>query len=194
MKLNILKFVSTAVVILVMYAAVPAQVNNSSELQEGERVVIKKVDDGKLPARFNYDRPFLISINRGVPDAPSIKGELIKLMSGDGMLDKVLFETFGSEGLTNVEVKIGKRVPVEIAQAVIRVLSGRESLPLTVYVYKDDIITQDNRQHFFAYTQRIIIGSLGERKGKALNKERTEALLREGITQKEFIKLLSESK
>jgi hypothetical protein len=162
-------------------------------LDDGESVNIRLADDKKLPARFNHDKLFLISVNRVIPDAAVVRDELARLLAARGVLDQILFHSFGSAKPETVEVGIGKRVPVEVAQAVVKALAGRENLPVTVYVYKDDTISVENRRLYFAYTQRVIIGVINKPRGKPLSKEKAEALLVEGMTRERFFKLLSAS-
>lgn len=196
MRLTLLKLFAAVwfVASVAQASAAQPQAASPHELDDAENVNITLADDKALPARFNYGRPFLVSVNRGIPGAAGLKSEIIKDVSQAGMLDRVLFESFGAESPARVEVKIGKRVPVEIARAVIRALAGRQDLAVYVHVYKDDNFIQDGRRIYFAYTQRVIVGSFGKSKGKPLSSEKAAALLREGITRKEFFKLLSQSK
>lgn len=195
MRLTSLKTFA-AVLFIASAAWAPAALGQAAtprELGDDENVAVTRADDKALPARFNYGRQFLVSVNRAIPGAAALKGEIAAHIARAGALDRVLFESFGTEPPAGVAVKIGKRVPVEIAQAVIRAVAARKDLAVTVYVYKDDTITLGGRRLFFAYTQRVIVGSLGENKGEPLGAGKAEALLREGITQKEFFKLLSGS-
>jgi hypothetical protein len=196
MRITLLKLFAAVwfVASVAQASAAQPQAASPHELDDAENVSITKADDKALPARFNYGRHFLVSVNRGIPGAAALKGEIIKDVSQAGMLDRVLFESFGTESPARVEVRIGKRVPFEIARAVIRALAGRPDLAVYVHVYTDDNLMLDGRPIYFAYTQRVIVGGLGKSQGKPLTGEKAAALLREGITRKEFFKLLSESK
>ncbi|HEX8474111.1 MAG TPA: hypothetical protein VF666_08775 [Pyrinomonadaceae bacterium] len=177
-----------------MQVDVTAQIKIPYELKADEAVVVTKTDDKRWPAKFNFDRRFLVSINRAIPNATAIKDELVNLLANNGTLDDILFDWFGSEQPESVELRIGSRVPVETAQAVIKVLSRQEKLPVRVLVSEDDTLVEENHRYFFGYTQRITIGSLIKSKKKPLSREMMDALLREGITQKEFLKILSDAK
>ena len=196
MRPTLLKLLAAAwlVASVAQASATQPQAASPHELGDAENVTITKAGDKELPARFNYGRPFLVSVNRGITGAAGLKSEIVRDVSQAGMLDRVLFESFGTESPARVEVKIGKRVPVEIARAVIRALAGRRDLAVYVDVYKDDNFKYEGRPIYFAYTQRVIVGSFGKSKGKPLTGEKAAALLREGVTREEFFKLLSKSK
>ena len=179
------------VAVLLVPIALRAQDKAPYDLRDGEMLVVRKTGDKDLPARFSHDRAFLVSINRGVANADRIKRALVGHLRDTGRLDDFLFDWFGPEDSQSVEV--GRRVPVDVAQLVIRILS-EENIPVIVSVNKDDTLTRGDEILFFGFTQRIAIGSLRRRKGKPLSKENIDALLTVGISQKEFMKILSESK
>src|SRR5947199_6687123 len=122
--------------------------------------------DQVMPYRFNYDTFIAISLNRQVPNCRAIEASLIKDLEQEGLLDKVVFEEFDRE-FDSFEVEIGRRVPVQVGQAVLRAcFAGADTPP--------GFSIEINDGGHFGYTQRIYIGSIGRSRGIHLVPEMME--------------------
>ena len=170
-----------------------AQSAKHSDIEEADEIKIKKSDGKKLPLKFNHDRSFAISINRGIPGSSEMRKRLATLLADNGQLNEVVFIWFGTVKPQTIEIKIGRRIPIEIAQAVVKVLSHLEDTSVVLSALDDKVVVSRQKVFNFGYSQRVIMGSLVQSKRKPITKEITAALLKEGLTQAEFFRVLSKT-
>ncbi|MGD0199165.1 MAG: hypothetical protein ABSD27_00285 [Bryobacteraceae bacterium] len=149
-------------------------------------IVSTRTPGEALAFRFNSGRPFVVSINSGVPGARAARGAFVSILARNRLLDKVVFEWFGPKNPEAVEIEIGSKVPVEMAQAAVRVFGRRDDIPVVVSVDTED------RQ--FGNTQRIYIGGLVATGKPPTSRDRMDALLRQGISQQDFRAIASGAK
>jgi hypothetical protein len=97
-----------------------------------------------------------------------------------------VFAWFGPKTPEAVEIKIGSKVPVEMAQAAVRVFCRREDMPV--------VISVDTEDGQFGNTQRIYVGGLVATGKPPTSRDRIDALLREGISQEDFRAIASGAK
>lgn len=150
----------------------------------------KRTGDSRLPYAFNYDTSYVISINHRIPDAQVRREKLAKLLIEEvepQLIDKILFEDFGDSCIKTVSIVIGSRIPVKVAQAVVSVFSQDLSLPITIDIRGEDAKHKSS-------TQIIYVGSLAKSEKNPINREAIDALLRKDMSQKQFIRAVSELK
>ncbi len=166
-----------------------AQVGSYERFKEADTITGKRTDDSRLPNVFNYATSFVISINRGIQDVNVLRENLAKILIEKVEpqdIDKILFDFFGETRPETLGIMIGSRVPLKIAQAVVRVFSQQSALPITITINADDGI--------FGNTQRVYIGGLVRAEKNPISLETIDILLREDISQEEFIEIVSKLK
>jgi hypothetical protein len=149
--------------------------------REVEQITRTSGGDSNLPRRFNFGRPFVVSLNSGIPEVKAIRKELVGILNQSRILEQVVFEWFGPSKVESIQIGIGNRVPVGLAQSVLRVFSRQKGIPIIL-----DIADTDGD---FGDTQRVYVGGLVKSRTKPLSKERLEALLKDGIEQREFFRI-----
>jgi hypothetical protein len=97
-----------------------------------------------------------------------------------------VFEWFGPKTPETLEIKIGSKVPVEMAQAAVRVFGRRDDIPV--------VISVDTVDGPYGNTQQIYIGGLVATGKPPTSRDRIDALLREGISQEDFRAIASGAK
>lgn len=167
---------------IMVLATIPAWAQSGShdKIKEADRITYKRTDDSRLPYVFNYGTSFVILINRRIPDVNTLRENLAKILTEKQVIDKILFSWFGKTSLETLEIKIGSRVPLNIAQAVLKVFSRQSALPI--------IITIDAKDG----GQRVLVGGLMKTGKNPMNQEKIDALLREKISQEEFMRIAKE--
>jgi hypothetical protein len=141
-----------------------------------------EVKSGAAPGATG--RPYLISINRQLPDANEARNRMAKRLSKNGQLDKVAFNWFGKEAPKRLNLAIGKTVPVEVAQAAVAAYARDSKLP--VYLYR---MSTDGG---FGETKSVYVGAVKDRGMTPTTAEQIKSLLKAGLTGDEFMKLLPE--
>jgi hypothetical protein len=148
---------------------------------EVETIHRHETDDPVLRTRFNYDRPFAISINQKIANARVLRNALVESLGRKGLLDIIVFEWFGQAQPQAIEVNIGVNVPLEISQSVLRMLSKEKALPL--------IVSLESQDKDMANTQRVYVGSLVKSEGRPVLPSKLNALLNEKISREEFFRI-----
>jgi hypothetical protein len=180
---SVLPGISFAALLLCQPTPLLAQPEVSPDLTEVETIMVTRTDGQLLPFRFNSGRPFVVSINSGVPGARAARGAFVSILARNRLLDKVVFEWFGPKTPETLEIEIGSKVPVEMAQAAVRLFCRRVDMPV--------VISVDTEDGVFGNTQRIYIGGLVASGKPPTNRDRIDALLREGISQEDFLAIAS---
>jgi hypothetical protein len=175
---SVLPGISFAVLLSCQPTLLLAQPEVDRDLTEVEMIASTRTPGQPLAFRFNSDRLFVVSINSGVPGARAARDTFAGILARNRLLDKVVFEWFGPKTPEAVEIKIGSKVPVEVALAAVRVFSRREDMPVVISVE-----TQDGQ---LGNTQRVYIGGLVASGKPPTSRDRIDALLREGISQEDF--------
>jgi hypothetical protein len=175
---SVLPGISFAVLLFCQPTLLLAQSEVSPDLTEVGMIVSTRTPGQALAFRFNFGKLFVVSINSGVPGARAARDALAGILARNRLLDKVVFEWFGPKTPETLEIEIGSKVPVEMAQAVVRVFCRREDMPV--------VISVDTEDGQFGNTQRIYIGGLVASGKPPTRRDRIDALLREGISQQDF--------
>lgn len=140
-----------------------------------------------LPYGFNYDTSYVISINMAIPYVNVHRENLAKLLVdefGSKITDEILFQNFGNHRPESLSIIIGSDVPVKILQAVLRVFSQTD-IPITITMHTDG-------EKYRYKAQSVIVGGLLKVQKSPVSGETIDILLREGISQEEFIKIVTE--
>lgn len=149
------------------------------EVRLDQMVTVTATGDDQLPFKFNADRPFVISLNLSIPGYDAFKGNLVANLTAGDLAGKVVFDLFASEKPPQfVEVILGRRVPVAIAQAVIKAVGAIPGLKMTLVLE-----TEDNQ---FGGTQRIYVGSLTQKPRTPVSAEKLRSLLAPQHSPEEF--------
>jgi hypothetical protein len=149
-----------------------------------ENVFITSSGNRNLPNAFNGGRPYAISYNTVIPDAMNLRDELVQRMAERNLLSQVLLDPFGTDSPPEpYEVTIGSKVPIELAQCVIRVYAVDGGL--------DIVLTASFSDGDLAETQRIYIAGYVDTGGPAASQNLIRSLLRPGISKNEFFNLIS---
>ncbi|MGC1377521.1 MAG: hypothetical protein WA821_14910 [Anaerolineales bacterium] len=145
-------------------------------------IIVTRTTDQVFPFRFNYDFYVTIAINKYVPNSKAVEAAIVDNLNRRSILDMVVFEPFEAS-INTLQVELGRRVPVDILQDVVRacVTNG-----LTSVAYS---INEDDGR--FGYTQRIYIGSISKVKGVQLTSGQLKDLLKEGIDQRDFMRMIA---
>lgn len=183
---SVLPGISFAVLLFCQPTLLLAQPEIDRDLTEVETIASTRTPGEALAFRFNSGRPFVVSINSGVPGARAARAAFVSILARNRLLDKVVFEWFGPRTPKALEIEIGSKVPVEMAQAAVRAFCRRVDMPVVVSVN-----TQDGQ---FGNTQRIYVGGLVATGKPPTSRDRIDALLREGISQEDFRAIASGAK
>jgi hypothetical protein len=153
---------------------------------EVEKVVIHLPAKGQEGFKFNNYRPYVISINEFLPGAKELRENLINSLAREGILQQVVFEWFGKGPLQAIELKIGGKVPVTIAQAVLRACGSVAKIPVILTINQEDGYNQKGGP--YGHSQRVYVGSLMKSGRPPATPEKLQSLLKPGLSQQEFIK------
>lgn len=151
------------------------------EVAEIEDVGMSETGDNDLPYIFNFERPYVISINSELPKFEELKKELIEILKVNGLLNKVVFDKFGYKPQIPLGISIGSRVQLEIAQAIIKVFAGNNSTEVIIEVEQDD--------GDFGYTQKLHVGI--DIDGSTTDKELIKSLLDDKINHEDFLETIA---
>lgn len=150
-----------------------------------EMVSVIASGNAKLPYEFNYGRSFVLSLNLKIPNSETVKKNLISSLAEKELLDKIVFDLFSSEKQPEfVQVKFGSRVPLDIAQSILRAFDETPDIKITV------ALEEDVR---YGGTQRVYIGSLTQRPGKPVTQDRLKSLLNPRLSLDEFHNMIQDS-
>lgn len=178
-------FASIIVFVIMVLATIPACAPDESG--DGFKTASEvTIDPGQI-GPFNYNTSYVISINYFIPDREVLYKNLKNTLAEEvekEIIDKILLNTFVSQSIDTLQITIGSRVPVSIAQAVIKVYSQQSSLPI--------IINIKSLSGELRHTERIYVGSLGKNNKKPISQEKIDALLSDEISHDEFIRIVSE--
>ncbi len=142
--------------------------------------------DQRLPYGFNYDTTYVISINTAIPYINVHRENLAKSLIGEfgtQIIDKILFQNFGNHRPKSLSIIVGTAVPVKVLQAVLGVFS-KTDIPITITMHADA------EKHRYK-AQSVVVGGLLEVQKDPVSREAIDILLREGITQEEFLNVVT---
>ena len=156
------------------------------DVRESDMISSTASGNPDLPTAFNGGASFVVSINRFLPGSRALRADLVQRLREAKLLDRVVFEWFGDERLKpqTCELHIGRRVPVAMAQAALRACTDRARVPVVFALSEED--------GDFGSTQRVYIGALVASGKDPIKPEQLRALLKEGLTQEEFLKIARE--
>lgn len=160
-----------------------AQVRETCDVKIAQTIAPKEVAEEGLRFRFNGNRKYVIGLNRGIPGIEATSNRLVTLLPCD-QVNEAIFQWMPSGAVDIVKLKIGRQVPIEIAQPIIQVLS-QTNIPIQL-----EVVTEDG---LFGNTQRVYIGTVGTINGARLSKVQVSRLLDSSLTQSEFMAILVKS-
>lgn len=176
-------------IVLVCTGLVLAVVRNSvAEDAYRTALLVEQITVGSQEGRqpkfdFNDDRPWVCSMNKHLPAVEGKWHNLVDRLEAEMLLDQVVFEWFGSEKPDTIELKIGAKIPLRIAQATIAMFARPASAPVIV-----SVMTEDTD---FGNTQRMYIGALVPTERAVTSPEQIEAVLKRDITHRQFLQIIA---
>lgn len=135
---------------------------------------------------FNGGKAFAISINTALSTHPKQFNQLCKSLHKQNLIKFIAFEEFQNTESDTLNLMIGVKVNLDIAQTVVKVFSEKSSLPVVI---TSTPITED----FFYSHERIYIGGISSVNFPAVNKGTIKALLK-AKNLVEFHQLIPSSK
>ena len=168
--------------ILFVTALMQAAGSQAQEVKEADTVEVRETGDRLFRFLFNYDRSFVVSINRALPNSSALRAGLVAELVRTQQIGNVVFGWFGNAKPETLEVKLGSKVPVAVSQAAIRAASLPTDLPLIVSVMAQDGLLSD--------TQRIYIGALVKSGKPPMTRQKLDLLLSDQISHEKFLKAL----
>jgi hypothetical protein len=153
-------------------------------VMEVETVSVWPSGNAELPARFNNGRSFVISLNVKAPNAEVLKKNLIANLKEKKLGDRVVLDWFSpDEPPEFVEAQFGSRVPLGIAQCVVKALYETPNIRATLALKEaDEYIATTS----LGGNQKVYIGGLRPRSKQAVTQETLRSLLNPGMTLSEF--------
>jgi hypothetical protein len=145
---------------------------------EVETISVSHGGGGRCPFRFNDNRCYVISVNRGTPSAEKLRANTVEELAERHVLDQVVFEWFGPSENEAVRLDIGSHVAVPVAQSLLTASSRLGGVPVSIQVTSSDGGVGD--------TQRAYVNSLLAAKKKPISEETMKLLLVPGISEEEF--------
>ena len=139
-----------------------------SAVQFVESIMTSPSDEPNLPRKFNFDRPFSISINSRFPEFKSFEKKLIKSIVEAGEAQRIVFERFSSRNRIK-EVKVGVKVELQILRAVLAALCEVKEASISVELQR--------KGNGRGEDQRIIIAGMGRTPTKAVSLTTLRSLL-----------------
>jgi len=182
MRRSVLVFTLVTAIVIVLGPVLAAQNQPNYQVMEVEKINVRNTDDPVLKKRFNYDKPFVIQVNRKIPNARALRDNLVQFLGKKGLLDILAFNWFGETELQSIEINIGVNVPLGISQSVLRTFSKQAELPLIVSVE-----SQDDR---VGGTQHIYIGSLVKSGKKPIDPSKLNALMSDEMSRDDFVRTI----
>lgn len=153
-------------------------------LEARQIVRYKAANDTDLPARFNGQRPFAVSVARDLANTVKVREDLIQRLAQIRMLDQVVFEWFDVQDAKAFVVDIGNKVPVGVAQAALAAAGNHmKDMPVVLLI---------STQGDFDDVQRVYLGSRVPGGAKPLTEQKLAALLKPGITRLQFLRIATE--
>ena len=150
---------------------------------EVNRVFFLSVNDHFVG--FNEGRRYDISINKLLPNAKAARAKLAKALKEQKNLDQTVFDWFGDDQLKRLNIGIGSKVPVQIAQAVIATYAMEAKLPVHIFLVCED--------HDLAKTYRVGVGGYVDTGRDAMNPEQLRELVKPGLSQERFAEMLTKN-
>lgn len=177
----------SAVLVLLPVLAFAREEPNRAKVEEPEGVFgvdsVYLVGVNDRFVGFNEGRRYAVSINEHLPDAKVSRAKLARLLKEQKQLDQVVFEWFGKETPKRLNIVIGDKVPVQIAQAAIAAYAVDAKVPVYIVLKSDD----EN----VGRTYRIFLGSLVDFGNDPLKPEQLRELVKPDLSQERFTELLS---
>ena len=140
--------------------------------------------NGKIS--FNEGRQYAIAVNKHFPNAKEAKGKMESALGKQKLLDQIVFKWFGKEPPTKLNLLVGNKVPVEMAQAVVAAYAARYEVP--VYI---TMMTEDEE---LDHTRCVYVGAVVDSDIDPVTPEKIKELLKPGLTAEQFAKLLPKKK
>jgi hypothetical protein len=142
---------------------------------------------GGFAARmFEDGRPYALQLNMSLPGAASLRESLLSVLGKSEYQGALVFNPFTPQGNVPtpvpVEIKIGRRVPLGLAQAILTELSKIPSLSFAISVFESD-------NDFLQYN-RIYVGAMVKSNKSAVTAADLRRLLEAGLGQSEFLNRL----
>ena len=134
---------------------------------------------------FNQGRPYAISINEQLPGAKSSRAKFAKALEAQKYLDLVVFEWFGKKPPKRLNIMIGNKVPVHIAQAAIAVFAVDSNIPVYLCLMRKD--------EALGSTRCIYVGALVDCGEDAFKPEQLRELIKPGLSQERFAEMLTKN-
>ena len=172
-----------AVVIGVLTSNVATATEESSDIKVVDRVKSRPSQNAQLPTEFNDGRPFVISLNLTIPGSEAMKTNLFSTLTEKKVGNKIVILFFSSKAPPEyVTLKFGSRVPLDIAQSVIKAATQTPGIRITLVLQKLD--------GDFGDTQRVYIGGLLQHSKRPVTQDKLDALLNDQLSLEEFHKLI----
>ena len=132
-------------------------------------------DDPVLPYRFAYQRPFFIAISQTLPEVTL--DALSDALARKGLLDTVVFIWFNGNTAEEVNIVIGRDMPLGVSQSVLEVVPSMTEQPVIL----------DARQFGGDWDrQGIYIGARIQSEAPPVSNEMLLALLDQEISREDF--------
>ena len=178
-----------AMLVLLPALALAGDDPNKTKFEEPEGLLqVKGIGIYSINDRISFSggRRYGISINEHVSDAKARRAKFAKDLKEQKQLDQVVFDWFGKQPPKRLNIEIGSKVPVQIAQAAITAYGLESKIPVFIKRCTDD--------ESLGRTQSIVVGGLVDIDAEALKPEQLRALVKPGLTQEQFVRLLSKKR
>ena len=139
---------------------------------------------GGIAARmFEDGRPYALQLNMSLTNANALRDSLLSVLGKSEYQGALVFNPFTPSGSVAtpvpLEVKIGRRIPLGLAQAVLTELSKIPTLSFAISVLESD-------NDFLQYN-RIYVGAMVKSNKSVLTAVELKGLLEPGLGQVEFL-------
>ena len=186
MTLRLMAILFAALIISAQRPVAAAMPDGAVEVKEKR---MTPSNDAELPWLFAPSKPFLINISDLMPDSRAFGEYLARRLSEKKLVERVAFMWFSSTKMEPVQVSFGEKIPVEVAQLIVKACA--EKLKPGSFVFSMTAIQSTEPTYLEHIKQQVYIGGVHKPNGKEpASAELVKALSIEGLTQKEFIELL----
>jgi len=166
--------------------SVCAALGRTSDIRTVKTVTVMHTVNADLPFKFNFERSFVISFNLNIPKGNTLRDSLLARFAENGLAKQVVFQFFPPTDRPEfIGLKFGIRVPLNIAQAIIKAVSESSDIKITLALQTED--------GDFGNTQRVYIGSLTQRYTNPVTQDKLHSLLDPQISLDEFHKICLEN-
>jgi hypothetical protein len=166
--------------------SVCAALGRTSDVRTVKTVTVMHTGNADLPFKFNFKSSFVISFNLNIPQGNAVKDSLLARFVENSLAEQVVFQFFSpTDRLEFIGLKFGIRVPLNIAQAVIKAVSESSDKKITLALQTED--------GDFGNTQRVYIGSLTQQCTNPITQGKLQSILDPRISLDEFHKICLEN-